>query len=129
MFNTVWYDNLTKPFLNPPSWIFSPVWIILYGTLLAALIIYTIVITKEKKFFGYVIFTVHMIFNLLWSPVFFILNKIDIALAIAIIMDISAFFLIKKFLSVSKIAGLILIPYAFWILFATYLNWQFLVLN
>ena len=129
MFDTIWYDNLTKPFLNPPGWIFSPVWIILYGTLLAAIIIYSVVITKEKKFFGYVIFTVHMIFNFLWSPVFFILHKINISFAIIIIMDITAIILIKKFLSVSKIAGLILIPYLLWILFATYLNFQFLVLN
>ncbi len=129
MFDTVWYNNLTKPFLNPPGWIFSPVWIILYGTLLTSLIIYTIVITKEKKFFGYVIFVVHMIFNLLWSPVFFILHKINMALAIVIVMDITVLFLIKKFLSVSKIAGLILLPYAIWIMFATYLNWQIVMLN
>jgi len=129
MFDSVWYDNLSKPFLNPPGWIFSPVWIILYGTLLAAVIIYSIVITKKSKFFGYVIFTVHMVLNLLWSPVFFVLHKINIALVIVVLMDITAILLIRKFFSVSKIAGLILIPYFLWIMFATYLNLEFLMLN
>ena len=129
MFDTIWYENLAKPFLNPPAWIFSPVWIILYGTVLTSLIMYSITLTKKSKFEGYVILIVHMIFNLLWSPTFFILHRIDIALAVVIIMDITAILLIKKFFSVSKTAGGILIPYLIWIFFATYLNIQYLRLN
>ena len=49
MFDTVWYDNLVKPFLNPPAWIFPPVWIILYATLLIALILYIVSVTKKRK--------------------------------------------------------------------------------
>lgn len=129
MFDTVWYDNLTKPFLNPPAWIFPPVWIILYCSLLIALILFTVSFSKKKKFDGYVLFLVHMIFNFLWSPVFFILHKINIALAIVILMDVTAVLMIRKFFSVSKLSGYILIPYLCWIFFATYLNIQFLVLN
>jgi len=129
MFDTVWYDNLTKPFLNPPAWIFPPVWIILYCSLLIALILFTVSFSKKKKFDGYVLFLVHMIFNFLWSPVFFILHKINIALAIVILMDVTAVLMIRKFFSVSKLSGYILFPYLFWIFFATYLNIQFLVLN
>jgi tryptophan-rich sensory protein len=70
-----------------------------------------------------------MVFNLLWSPVFFILHKIDIAFFIILIMDITAFVFVKKFFAISKAAGFILIPYLAWILFATYLNLQFLRLN
>ena len=129
MFDTVWYDNLTKPFLNPPAWIFPPVWIILYCSLLIALILFTVSFSRKKKFDGYVLFLVHMIFNFLWSPVFFILHKINIALAIVILMDVTAVLMIRKFFSVSKLSGYILFPYLFWIFFATYLNIQFLVLN
>ena len=129
MFNTVWYDNLIKPFLTPPEWIFAPVWIVLYATLLVSLIIYAITITKKRKIDGYILFVSQMIFNLLWSPVFFYLHKIGLALIIVVGMDIMSFFMIKKFFSISRLAGLILIPYFIWILFATYLNFQFLVLN
>jgi tryptophan-rich sensory protein len=129
MHNSLWFNNLNKPFLQPPEWIFTPVWIILYGTLLIALILYSVTITTKSKKSGYVIFLVHMVFNLLWSPVFFILHKIDIAFFIILIMDITAFVFVKKFFAISKAAGFILIPYLAWILFATYLNLQFLRLN
>jgi len=129
VFNTVWYDNLIKPFLNPPAWIFPPVWIILYCSILISFIFYTVSITNKKKFDGYVLFLIHMVFNFLWSPIFFILHKMDIALAIVILMDITAILLIRKFFSVSKISGFILVPYFCWILFATYLNTAFLILN
>ena len=129
MYNTDWYDNLVKPFLTPPEWIFPPVWIFLYATLLISLIIYSITITQKKKINGYILFVAHMIFNVLWSPVFFALHNIGLAFIIVILMDITAFFMIKNFFSVSRIAGIILIPYFCWILFATYLNLQFLVLN
>ena len=129
MYNSLWFDNLNKPIFQPPEWIFMPIWIILYSTLFASLIIYTIKITQKPKLTGYILFTVHMIFNLLWSPVFFILHKIEIALFTIFIIDITAVLFIKKFLSVSKIAGMILIPYLFWILFATYLNFKIYILN
>ena len=129
MFSSTWFNTLNKPFLQPPQWIFQPVWIILYATLLAALIIYSIKITKKSKFRGYIFFITHMIFNLLWSPIFFILHKIGIALFIIFIVNITAILLIKEFFSISKTAGIILVPYLIWILFATYLNLQFYILN
>ena len=129
MFDTFWYDSLTKPFLTPPAWLFSPIWIILYGTIFISLVLYSIKITTKNKFSGYVIFIVHMVFNLLWSPVFFILQRIDIALAVIIIIIFTAILLIKTFYNISKTAGLILIPYFIWLLFAMYLNLEFFRLN
>ena len=129
MYSSVWYDSLTKPFLQPPAWIFSPVWIIMYGLLLTSIILYSISISEKKKMSGYIYFIVHMIFNLLWSPVFFTLHKIDIAFVLILIMDFTAILLISKFFSISKLAGSLLFPYLVWLLFATYLNLQFWRLN
>ena len=129
MFDSVWYNSLQKPFLQPPAWVFSPVWIVLYATLLISLIIYSLKITTKSKFSGYVVFIVHMFFNLMWSFVFFKLHRIDIALAVVVIMDLTAMFMITKFFSVSKTAGYIMMPYLLWIFFATYLNVMFLILN
>jgi len=129
MFNSIWFDSLNKPILQPPAWIFSPIWIILYATLIIALIIYSRKISKKSKLVGYILFAVHMSFNILWSPVFFLFHQIEIALFIILIIDITAFFLIKKIFYISKIAGTILIPYFIWIIFATYLNIQFCILN
>lgn len=129
MYSSIWYDNLTKPFFQPPAWIFSPVWIIMYGLLLTSIILYSISISEKKKMSGYIYFVVHMIFNLLWSPIFFSLHKIDIALILILIMDFTAILLISKFFSISRLAGSLLFPYFFWLMFATYLNLQFWRLN
>ena len=129
MFNSVWYDNLIKPLMTPPSWVFAPVWIILYSCLLIALIIYSVTFTLNKKLQGYILFVIHMIFNVLWSPIFFQLQKPDIALAVLVIMLITALLFIKKFYSVSKLSGIILIPYLIWIFFAAYLNVGIVMLN
>ena len=129
MYSSVWYDSLIKPTFQPPAWIFTPVWIILYGTLFTALILYSLTITQKNKTKGFILFIIHMFFNLLWSPVFFMLHKIDIALVIIFIMIITVVLMVIQFFRVSKLAGFILLPYFVWLIFATYLNFQLLILN
>ena len=129
MYNTICYSELNKPFLTPPAWVFPPVWIILYALIFAALIVYTIKCKRCNKLKGYVVFVLQMLFNLLWSPVFFALNNISLALGIVIILDILVFLNIYYFSKVSRTSGILLLPYFLWICFATYLNLMFLVLN
>ena len=128
MFKSVWYYNLTKPPLAPPDWIFPPVWSILYFSMLVALLLYLFKPTQNKKS-GYIYFIAQLILNLLWTPAFFYLRNIVLALIVIILLDIFVILTIKSFYKVSKISGLILIPYLIWILFATYLNIGYLVLN
>lgn len=129
MIDYSWYTELNKPALAPPSWVFSPVWIILYITIIAALIIYIAKPTWQKKASGYIWFIIQMLLNLAWMPAFFILKNIGLALGIIILLDISVFFTIKTFYSISKFASRLLIPYFIWILFATYLNAAYFILN
>ncbi len=128
MFNSVWYNNLTKPLFSPPKFLFAPVWSILYLTIIISIILFF----KEKnedKFFGYLYFSLQVFLNLIWSPIFFGLKNISLALLIIILLDIFVFLNIKEFYRISKISGLILIPYFIWILYATYLNFGYFVLN
>ncbi len=124
-----WYNELTKPYLSPPSWIFSPVWIILYIMILASLIIYFATPTIFNKIKGYILFGLQIILNFLWSPAFFLQKNIGLALIIVLLMDILVYYTIKHFYKISKLAAYLLIPYFVWILFATYLNLEFLRLN
>ncbi|MBR2386088.1 tryptophan-rich sensory protein [bacterium] len=128
MFNSSWYDSLTKPFLSPPNWLFVPVWIILYITIFVSLVLYIITPDKEKTF-GYVAFGVQLILNLAWSPVFFVMQNIPLALVIVLLLDMAILLTILEFYSVSKISGIILIPYFLWSMFATYLTLGYLILN
>lgn len=128
MFKSAWYYNLVEPPFALPDWVFLPVWSVLYFTMLAAILLY-IFKPAENKEIGYVYFILQLIFNLLWTPAFFYLQNIALALIIIIFLDIFVFLTIKKFYSVSKLSSLILIPYFIWILFATYLNMGYLILN
>jgi len=128
MFDSIWYNSLIKPPFAPPSWVFTPAWIFLYVTIFVSLILYVLAPAQDKKA-GYIYFSIQLILNFLWAPVFFGLKNILAALFVIILLDIFTIFTIQKFYSVSKIAGGILLPYLFWLIFATYLNFGYLILN
>ncbi len=128
MFDSIWYKSLTKPPFAPPDWLFAPVWGFLYLTIALSFLIYITKPAEDKKI-GYVYFVIQLVLNLAWSPIFFGLKEIFWAFILIILMDIFVYLTIRKFYSVSKISGLILIPYFIWILFATYLNAGYLFLN
>lgn len=129
MLNYSWYKTLNQPAFAPPGWIFAPMWTFLYITMFVSLIFYA----KSDKFYnktwGYVLFFSQILVNFAWSPIFFGLKNIGLALAVVILLDILVLWNIIVFYKNSKPAGLILIPYFLWILFATYLNFGYLVLN
>lgn len=128
MFKSIWYYNLNKPPLTPPDWIFLPIWSILYLTIFIALVLYIFKPAKNKKS-GYIYFVLQLIFNFLWTPAFFYLQNIPLSLIIIILLNILVILTIQSFYKVSKLSGLILIPYFIWLLFATYLNMEYFVLN
>lgn len=128
MLDYIWYFSLTKPYLTPPAWIFAPVWSFLYLTIAFSFVLYFLK-KDENKGLGYLYFLVQMILNLIWTPVFFGTKNILLALIVIILMDVFIILTIKKFYEVKKFAGLILIPYLIWTLFATYLNFGYFILN
>ncbi|MBE7704906.1 MAG: tryptophan-rich sensory protein [Cyanobacteria bacterium SIG29] len=129
MYNSLWYDSLNKPFLNPPDWIFPPVWGILYIMItLSFLLFLKGGMTKEKKI-PFVFFIIQLILNFAWSPIFFVMQNIPLALATVILMYFFILLTIITFFKHSKLASLLLVPYLIWVSFATYLNFGFLVLN
>lgn len=128
MFNSIWYENLTRPFLSPPKWLFAHVWGILYLTIFISFILYFLKKDKNKRK-GYIYFSIQIILNFLWTPAFFGAKNILLALIIIILLDIFLILTIKNFYPTSKIASLLLIPYLIWTIFATYLNFSYFILN
>lgn len=129
MFNSIWYQTLNRPFLSPPAWVFPPMWTFLYITIFVSLVFYAKDFNVRDKKWGYTLFLLQMLANFAWTPVFFGLKNIALSLAIIILLDVLVLFNIIEFYKNSKISGLLLIPYFIWILFATYLNFGYLVLN
>jgi translocator protein len=124
------YDSLKKPAFAPPSWIFTPVWIILY--ILAGIAFY-LVLRKGNGTAGVksasAYFILQLVFNVLWSALFFTLGLgaaafVDIVILLFYIA-ITAF----KFYKIDKAAGILMLPYLIFATFAAVLNFSILMLN
>lgn len=125
-----WYQMLVKPPLSPPSWIFGPVWTLLY--LMMAVSFYKVWrkgIGKPKVKEALKLFFIQLALNLSWSPVFFGAKNMFLALIIIIFMLYFIKRTIKAFLAIDKNAALLLYSYIAWVSFATYLNFAFWWVN
>lgn len=125
-----WYAGLVKPPFNPPSWVFGPVWTLLY--LLMGYAFYLIWIgpaSTAGRSKALIFFLVQLVLNVLWSYFFFELKRPWWAVAemaflwSAIVLTLSAFF------PLSTRAGWLLVPYLAWVSFAFLLNWAIARLN
>lgn len=125
-----WYVELNKPWFNPPNWIFAPVWTVMYILMgIAAGIVwakgfYHIWVKTALYHFG-----IQLLFNALWSIIFFGFNNTFGALLVIITLLVLLIFTIKWFKVVNKTAAYLLIPYLLWVCFATVLNYKIWELN
>jgi benzodiazapine receptor len=125
-----WYQTLVKPSLNPPNWIFAPVWTLLYILIGVSLYLVWKKGFKNKKVrIGIYLFSVQLILNFLWTFLFFGLRFPSIASMEIVALWIFILLTIIKFYKVSKIAAYMLIPYILWVSFASYLSFSVFLLN
>ncbi len=124
-----WYTTLNKPPLTPPSWVFSPVWTILYISIAVSIFLYYRSLSKPHLGLTTTVLIVHLLANFVWTYLFFGLQSPGMALADIILLDVTLIILIGWFWKSSVPAGALLIPYLAWGLFATYLNLGFYKLN
>lgn len=100
-----------------PPWIFPIVWTILYILMgISSYLIY------EKTNEIPKIYIIQLIFNLLWSFVFFTFNLKTLAFIWIIFLILLVIIMIKDFLSKFKLAGYLQIPYLIWLIIAAILN-------
>jgi len=126
---TPWYETLRKPPLTPPNWIFSPVWTILYLLIGVVIYLYLTIPIQPLWSITTAILVLHLVANGSWSFLFFRYQSPGWALIDILVMDATLIFLVMSFWQVYLMAALLLIPYLFWILFATYLNYALFRLN
>ncbi len=120
-----WYQSLAKPPGTPPSWVFGPVWSVLYlmmGVALGRLVV-------RKAWPAVWIFAAQFALNLMWTPVFFGAHQIAAALLVITAMWVGLAFTIRLAGKSDKISAWLLAPYLAWVSYATYLNAGFLWLN
>ena len=129
MLMTIWYHSLIKPPYTPPEWIFSTVWCVLYLAMAIAFVIVFRNFNFKGKKKALLLFLVQLALNLSWSPAFFILNNLMLSFVICALLLIFVSLTTIEFFKHSKVAGYLFVPYLLWVMFALWLNFQFLILN
>jgi tryptophan-rich sensory protein len=125
-----WYATLIKPSFAPPSWIFGPVWGVLY-TIIAITFIRVFYLAFTKAIPGAVVipFVLNLAFNFAFSPLQFgIQNNYLAAIDILCVLGtlVWAMFAIWPH---SRIIAYAQIPYLLWVSFATILQLTITWLN
>lgn len=124
-----WFAVLDKPAAFPPPVTFGIAWTILYVLMGFALALVLAARGASGRGAAFVLFVLQFLVNLAWSPMFFALHRMSTALLLIGLMDVLVLITIALFWRVRPKAGLLLLPYLAWILFATYLNYAFLEAN
>ena len=124
-----WFAALAKPGLYPPPLAFPLVWTTLYVLMGVALAIVVSARAAPGRGLAVAAFAAQLLLNLAWSPLFFAAHRISAALALVVVIDLAVAVSIYYFARVRPLAAALMAPYLAWVLFATVLNWQFLVLN
>lgn len=123
-----WYAGLVKPALNPPAWVFAPVWTTLFLLMgIAAFFIWRQGLERGEVKIALGIFIIQLMLNTLWSIIFFGLKNPGAAFAELTLLWLAILATIITFAKISKLAAWLLVPYILWVSFAGYLNfsiWQ-----
>ena len=119
-----WYATLAKPALNPPAWIFGPVWTTLYALMgIAVFLIWRAGPDRKNVKIALSFFGGQLILNALWSVIFFGLHALAAAFVEIIVLWAAIAYTIAVFLKISRPAAYLLVPYILWVSFAAYLNY------
>jgi benzodiazapine receptor len=122
-----WYATADKAPWSPPNGVFGPVWTALYTAMaVAAWLVWRRRDAASRP--ALVAYAVQLALNLLWTPVFFGLYPalgtlaLWIGFAIIVALAVAVSVTVLRFGPVSRAAGLLLLPYLSWIVFAASLN-------
>jgi benzodiazapine receptor len=121
------YRQLDRPVWAPPAWLFGPVWTVLYAMQAVA----AWLVWRDRGFSGAPValglFLVQLAVNALWSWLFFAWRQGVLAFGEVLILEALIVATFVAFWRVRPLAALLLVPYALWVGFATFLTfsvWQ-----
>ncbi|MEY8446032.1 TspO/MBR family protein [Enterococcus ratti] len=124
-----YYYSLKLPSFAPPSWLFGPMWSILYILMGISLYLLSKMENKRIKQRLLTLFIVQFICNFLWTALFFNLKNnfiaaIDITLLV-LVLSVLLYHLWYHY----RLVMWLMVPYYLWVLFATALNYSIYVFN
>ena len=125
-----WYSQIIKPSWSPPSWLFGPVWTLLY--ILIAVSFGKVFLMTRKKEIALLValpFIFNLVFNFSFTPLQFGLkNNLLAAIDILLVLGTLIWAMVAIYPHARWIAY-IQIPYLLWVSFATVLQLTITYLN
>jgi len=137
-----WYVGLTKPSFTPPSWVFGPVWAILFALMgISLFLIWSSCASpsleatdeqskvadgqeKRRTKIALFIFAGQLVLNALWSIIFFGMRNPGAAFVEIIFLWLAILATVIAFAKIFKPAAILLLPYILWVSFAAFLNYS-----
>ena len=126
---TNWYSGLAKPTWTPPSWLFGPVWTVLYLSMAVAAWLVWRQAGQANVAIPLAIFGIQLTLNLAWSIIFFGRHEIGLAMVDIVLLWMAILATILTFRNVNTFAGWLLVPYLAWVTFASALNYAIWRMN
>src|SRR5690606_5897426 len=115
--NDPWFAALDKPAIYPPPMVFGIVWPVLYTLMGLAFAIVCSGWGWRYRMPAILAFTLQLLLNLAWTPLFFAAHEITLGLVVIGLLDVALVLTIVLFWQVRRTAALLLLPYLGWILF------------
>lgn len=125
-----WYQNLRKPALQPPNWLFGPAWTVILGfAALSGTLAWEAAPDRAARVRIIILFATNVVFHAGWSPLFFRARRPDWALIEVVFLWASLVALVTGLWPISRDASLLVVPYLLWVSFAVWLNREIVRLN
>ncbi len=125
-----WYHSLTKPGWTPPDVAFGAIWTAIFSLIaVASYKAWQAAPTPKARTTVIGVFAINGFFNILWSLLFFDLQRPDWAMIEVVAFWISIAAMIGVAQRHSQVAGWLLVPYLVWVSVAAFLNWEIIHLN
>jgi benzodiazapine receptor len=114
-----WYEALLRPPGTPPSWMFGPIWTVLYAMAGVAgwLVWRRSMATAPLRLWGW-----QLAANAFWTPAFFALRSPVLGLASSLVLLVLTLLTLHAFATVRRVAAWLMAPYLGWAAYATYLT-------
>ncbi|HTY39939.1 MAG TPA: TspO/MBR family protein [Candidatus Paceibacterota bacterium] len=119
-----WYDKLVKPSWTPPGWVIGIVWTTIFIlAAISAILVWNGMPRSNVFWFIIMLFLLNGLLNVFWSYLFFgAPHALGWATLEAAVLDLSVIALVVLIWPFSRLAAGLLMPYAAWVAFATYLT-------